>query len=89
MTQLIIDDDLAETIRSIAQVEAKSLNDIMRKMIALYRTQMPVLSQDEHRAQIEARCKLAGKYKDNVTDLSTTVDQTLDTYFRENHVDTD
>jgi len=78
MADLIIRDDVAEDLRRIAEQENRSIEDVLRSMINSYK---PTSSR---RDAIE---DFIGVFDDDVTDLSSTVRETMEDYYRKKYGD--
>lgn len=82
MTTLIIDDDLAQTLQSIAEREKRPVEAVLRTMIEHYEPS----PTDKQNDALEA---MLGMFDDDVTDLSTTVHATMQRYYQEKYGDPD
>ncbi|GIK66877.1 MAG: hypothetical protein BroJett018_46710 [Chloroflexota bacterium] len=82
MTNLAIPDDLAEKIQAIAQHENLSIAEFLAGLIKNY----SVLSQEQQRRN-EALLASVGMFDDDITDLSSTVRETMDEFWRKRHTD--
>jgi hypothetical protein len=78
MADLIVRDDLAKRLREIAQQEQRSVDEILGEMIDHY-SDLGSASANE---PLEA---FIGAFDDEVADLSTTVRQTMQDYYRRKH----
>ncbi len=72
MTKLIIQDDLAERLRELARRENRQVEDVLSDLLELY---------DKSLDALEA---MDGAFEDEVTDLSTTVRESMDEHYRKN-----
>jgi hypothetical protein len=75
MADLTIRDDLAKRLREIAQQEQRSVDEVLGAMIDHYRDADSAAGSDPVEAFI-------GAFDDEVSDLSTTVRETMQTYYR-------
>jgi plasmid stability protein len=76
MAELIIHDQLAERLRGVAARENRSVEDVLSDLVDRY--------TDAHvKPSPDALAAMAGMFDDDVTDLSTTVDQTMRAYYNE------
>ncbi len=80
MTQVVIEGELAERLQKLAADEQIAVEALLERLLNL-RTQMPILTGEEKQAQLESRRAAAGVFKDDVTDMSTTVRETLQKRF--------
>lgn len=78
MTDLSIRDDLVQRLREIAQREQRSIDDVLGEMIEHYGDVSNVPEPDP----IEA---FLGAFDNDVTDLSTTVRETMQAYYRKKY----
>jgi len=94
MTNLIVDDELAKRLAAIADRERRPLNDVLRAMADDYETLHHVPLNDKPNEEqpaslreeaIEELRSMAGMFDDDITDLSTTVRETLHEYFRKKY----
>lgn len=84
MTDLTIPDFLAEQIQTIAEREHRSIPDVLASMVAQY---APEEQADD--AQVEALHVMLGMFDDDVTDLSSTIRETMNTFWAEKNADSD
>jgi hypothetical protein len=89
MTILTIKDDLAAQLDKIAQTEQRSVEDVLRSALQLYAslpqdsgTKMPMTSN-------EVLVSMDGMFDDEITDLSTTVRETMSAYYKKKYGDSD
>lgn len=73
MSQLVIEHDLAEKLQAIAQRENRSVEDVLASLLEMYT------------AQSDALDAMAGAFDDPVTDLSTSIRETMDAYYRDKY----
>jgi hypothetical protein len=83
MTTLIIEDELAAQLTEIAADENRPVTDVLRSLLELYSAlpkdtglSMPSMTANE---ALEA---MDGMFDDDVTDLSTTVRETMSAYLK-------
>lgn len=77
MSQLVIEDELAERLRAIAQRENRAVEEVLASMV------------EHYTARTAAFSALEGAFDDDVTDLSTTVRDTMNDFYRRKHGRTD
>ncbi|HLE82252.1 MAG TPA: hypothetical protein VJA25_13325 [Dehalococcoidia bacterium] len=70
MAQLVIEQELADRLREIARRENRRVEEILASLLDLYTAQSDLLTA------------MDGMFDDEVTDLSTTVRETMDTYYK-------
>lgn len=75
MATLIIDEELARKLRQLAEREQRPIEDVLRAMVDRYESKPSA----EQNAALES---LIGMFDDDVTDLSTTVHETMRDYFK-------
>lgn len=88
MTTLIIEDELAIQLSKIARSEQRSVEDVLRSALDLYSS----LPQDEKlksKTSKEALLAMDGMFDDDITDLSTTVRETMAAYYKKKYGDSD
>ena len=73
MTTLVIPDSLAERLRHVAQQENRPLEDVLASLLDIYAR------------QADAFAAMDGMFDDDVTDLSTSVRDTMTDYYRKKH----
>ncbi len=73
MSQLIIESDLAERLQDLARRENRPVEAVLASLLDLYT------------AQSDALAAMDGAFDDDVTDLSTTVRETMDTYYQKKY----
>jgi hypothetical protein len=78
MDDLIIHNPLAEQLRSIAQREHRQVEEVLADLLKQYESQ--ALS-DTTQSKADALTAMAGMFDDDVTDLSTAVNETMDAYY--------
>lgn len=73
MSQLVIEHDLAERLQAIARRENRPVEDVLASLLDLYT------------AQSDSLAAMDGMFDDDVADLSTTVRETMDTYYQKKY----
>ena len=73
MSQLVIEHDMAEKLQAIAQRENRSVEDVLASLLEMYT------------AQSDALDAMDGVFDDPVTDMSTTIRETMDAYYRDRY----
>lgn len=73
MTQLIIEHTLAKRLLDLARRENRPVEEVLASMLETYT------------AQAEAFDAMKGAFDDDVSDLSTTVRETMDAFYRTKH----
>ncbi|MCC7451263.1 MAG: hypothetical protein IT324_27890 [Anaerolineae bacterium] len=81
MTNLIVDDELAKRLEAIADRERRPLNDVLRSMADRYEALPPIVDEPSD----EALESMAGMIDSDLTDLSTTVRETMQEYYRKKY----
>jgi hypothetical protein len=80
MTELVIDDALAARLESIAQREARPLQEVLHAMADKYETKTPAeMTDEEYSAALNS---FIGMSDDEVTDASMTVRETMAEIYR-------
>jgi predicted transcriptional regulator len=82
MATLIIDEELAKKLQLLAEREQRPVEDVLRSMLDRYEPK----PTPEQNAALEA---LIGMFDDDVTDLSTTVRETMKEYYQKKYGDSD
>jgi hypothetical protein len=77
MTDLIIPDALAERLHAIAQREQRQIEEVLSDLVAQYEARSA-----ESLSRTEALAAMKGMFDDEVTDLSSTVRETMSDYYR-------
>ena len=73
MAELDIQSDLIERLRAIAQRENRTVDDVITELLAMY---------DAHQSQADDALEaMDGMFDDDISDLSTTVRETMRTYY--------
>jgi hypothetical protein len=80
MADLIIHTELAERLRAIAEREQRQVEEVLADLVEQYEAQSEVSTTDEERAK--ARAEMEGMFDVDITDLSTTVNETMEAYYR-------
>ena len=83
MTTLIIEDELAAQLTEIAADENRPVADVLRSLIELYSSlpkQIGLITPSM--TANDALAAMDGIFDDNVTDLSTTVRETISDYYQ-------
>ena len=80
MVSIVLPDALAQQLEEIAQRENRPLTDVVASMIEQYEPKS--VSQEESDAAFDA---IFGIYDDDVTDMSTSVRETLKDYFEKKY----
>lgn len=78
MQPLLIDEALAEQIKATARAQNVSVDDFLRQLLQAYIASGLASAQSE-----EAFAAMDGMFDDEVTDLSVTVRETMEAYYRE------
>jgi hypothetical protein len=82
MAMLIIDEELAKKLRLLAEREQRPVEDVLRTMVDRYEPK----PTPEQNAALEA---MAGMLDEDITDLSTTVRETMKEYYQKKYGDSD
>ena len=85
MADLIIPDELAERLRVVAQRENRPVEEVLAELLELYTTQSGTFQKDVEQSPADPLAAMEGMFDDAVTDLSTTVRETMDAYYRNKH----
>ena len=90
MTTLIIEDELAAQLSNIAQHEQRSVEAVLRSALALYAA-LPkdVESTTTPMTSNEVLAAIDGMFDDDVTDLSSTVRETMSAYYQKKYDNSD
>jgi len=83
MVTIPLPEALAQRIEAIAQQEHRSIVDVMTSMVEKYQPEPPTEEQGPDWSMI------LGIGDENITDMSTTVRETLQKYFQEKYGRTD
>ena len=81
MADLIIDDDLVQRLREIAEKENRPVGDVLRSMVEKY---TPQLSSAD-----EALLAMDGMFDDDITDLSSMTKDDVIELYRKKYADAD
>jgi len=76
MTQIIIQDELAERLQAIARRENRPVEAVLESLLGHY--------QDET-ALVDPLAAMDGMFDDDITDLSTTVRETMQSFYQARH----
>ena len=80
MVDLTIDDDIAERLRRIAEQENRPMGAVLRSLLDLYPT-LPDQPPPEH----DPLDDFIGAFDDDVPDISSTVRETMEAYYRQKY----
>jgi hypothetical protein len=80
MADLIIHTPLAERLRAIAEREQRQVEEVLTELVEQYESQSETNVNDEERAK--ALEEMIGMFDVDITDLSTTVRETMEAYYR-------
>ena len=72
MSTLILPDDLAERLHALARRENRPVEDVLSALLDIYTASDPLAAMD-------------GMFDDAITDLSTTVRETMHRYYQDKH----
>ncbi len=87
MFQLAIDDQLASRLKAIAERERRPIEDVLETMVERYETAITTeRTVDERALALE---QFIGAIKDNITDASMTVRETMAEFYRRKSDDPD
>lgn len=89
MTDLIIQDELAERLRVIAQRENRPVEEVLAELLELYAVQSQDLQKEVRQSPADSLAAMEGVFDDDVTDLSTTVRETMGDYYSKKHASSD
>ena len=78
MAEIIVDNKLAERLKAIAARENRAVDDVLTDLLRLYDHQTNTASS----SPLDA---MQGVFDDDVTDLSTTVRETMTDFYRQKH----
>jgi hypothetical protein len=73
MTNLSIPDDLAERLQQLAQQEKRPIEDVLTSMVEVYTHQLSAL------------IAMDGMFDDPITDLSTSIRETMGNFYKGKH----
>ncbi len=90
MTTLIIEDELAARLNEIAADENRPVTAVLESLLDLYSSlpKLPQHATDSMTAD-EALAAMEGMIVDDITDLSTTVRETMAAYYQKKYGDSD
>jgi len=80
MKTITLRDDIAERLEKLAEREQRPLSALLEDFVTELENQAA-----KRVAADEAFVSMFGMFDDDVTDMSTTVRETLDKYFRDEH----
>ena len=83
MVSIILPDHLAQQLEEIARNEKRPLAEVIEDMVQHY---IPTSPSDEKAPDWES---IIGIYDDDVTDMSTSVRETLQAYFQKKYANPD
>jgi hypothetical protein len=89
MTILTIKDDLAAQLDKIAQTEQRSVEDVLRSALDLYASLPQDMGTKVPMTSNEVLESMDGMFDDDITDLSTTVRETMSAYYKKKYGDSD
>jgi hypothetical protein len=81
MTDLSIPNELAERLHAIAQREQRQIEEVLSDLVAQYEAR-GAESSSQNLSRTEALAAMKGMFDDEVTDLSSTVRETMSDYYR-------
>ncbi|MFN8528703.1 MAG: hypothetical protein U0670_08845 [Anaerolineae bacterium] len=87
MSELLIGGEVADRLEAMAKSEQISVEELLIRLMNA-RTVLPVITDEQRQTQLEARRALAGVFKDDMTDLSVTIRETLRKHFEDTDADT-
>ncbi|HMN14035.1 MAG TPA: hypothetical protein PKD55_17095 [Bellilinea sp.] len=73
MTQLVIEHELADRLQAIARRENRPVEEVLASLLEMYT------------AQSDALDAMDGAFDDPVTDMSTSIRETLNAYYRDKY----
>ena len=80
MTELMVGEELARRLQQLATAEKRSVEALLRSMLDIYTT-LPTLPEQAR----DAFAALEGMFDDEVSDLSTTVHQTMTDFYKKKY----
>lgn len=83
MVNIVLPDHLAQQLEEIARRENRALVEVIENMLQHY---TPISPTDEKAPDWDS---IVGIYDDDVTDMSTSVRETLQTYFQKKYANPD
>ncbi len=90
MKELVIADDLAEQLEAIAERENSSVERLLCSLVEFYMTHHTQPTEATERpTREEALEAFIGMFDDNITDMSTTVRETMEAYYRNKYASPD
>jgi hypothetical protein len=90
MTTLIIEDEITAKLSEIAADENRPVTAVLESLLELY-SSLPKLPQNSIGLMTadEALAAMEGMVDDDITDLSTTVRETMAAYYKKKYGDSD
>lgn len=85
MTMLIVEDELASQLQEIAADENRPVEDVLRTLLELYAALPKTFTPAAQRTRDEILAAMDGMFNDDVTDLSTTVRETMTAYYQKKY----
>jgi hypothetical protein len=85
MTNQPIQDELAARLEAVARSEKRSVEAILSSLLDLYISLPQHLAPEAEDVQIDPLAAMDGMFDDDITDLSTTVRETMDAYYRKKY----
>jgi hypothetical protein len=79
MTDIVIHGDVAQELQRISEREKRPVDDVVRSMIERYGAQTDTSDKED------ALNAFIGAFDDDVTDLSSTVRETMEDYYRKKY----
>ena len=86
MAALIIHEELAERLRAIAQRENRPIENVLSDLLDMYADRSSGEKDDTLADPLNA---LIGMFDDDITDMSSTVRETMDAYYRRKYGSSD
>lgn len=84
MTTLIVEDKLASQLQEIADDENRPVEDVLRSLLELYAALPKEITPGTQKIRAELLAAMDGMFDDDITDLSTTVHETITAYYQKN-----
>ena len=85
MTTLIVEDDLASQLHEIAHDENRPVEDVLRTLLELYAALPKTITPNAQPTRAEILAAMDGMIDEDVTDLSTTVRETMTAYYQKKY----
>ena len=86
MANLLLSEQLIHKLEDIARRENRPVEEVVSSMVEKYEPQTPSRKQEASDAALDA---IVGVFDDEITDLSTTVRETLHKYYQDKYGRTD